>query len=224
MFEKTPVGEDIFIDDANVPKAEEATECSVHNTVEDIKFQKNFDDIGKQQFNDKILFKKKKKRHMSSSLFSLSSNSSEERDLSFNKSTIMNLNTVGALPDLRSPDSIQNDIEYKEKILADVLNLDKIQINLDEIQSSEMNDKDNINSKGPTFTRTQSEPNPSIYSSNLIKTSHSEIIGNKVKDLGSPLKTKELLWKTETKNLNPDSSQKGENILIPGTLLYVWLI
>lgn len=55
---------------------------------------------------------------------SLSSSSSEEKEAS----GVMNLSAMGVLPDLRSPDSIQNDIEYKEKILADVLNFDGITI------------------------------------------------------------------------------------------------
>jgi hypothetical protein len=48
----------------------------------------------------------------------------------------MTLSSVGVLPDLRSPESIQNDIEYKEKILADILNLDKIKISLDKLQEN----------------------------------------------------------------------------------------
>lgn len=35
---------------------------------------------------------------------------------------------VGVLPDLRSPESIVNEIKEKEKILSDVLNLDKATI------------------------------------------------------------------------------------------------
>lgn len=48
----------------------------------------------------------------------------------------MNLSTVGILPDLRSPESIINDIEYKEKILADVLSLDKIKLTVQDINTS----------------------------------------------------------------------------------------
>lgn len=67
---------------------------------------------------------------------SLSSSSSDDRDNCV-QPTIMNLSTVGILPDLRSPDSILNDIEYKEKILADVLNFDRIKISCDQMNGDE---------------------------------------------------------------------------------------
>ncbi|CAH0546365.1 unnamed protein product [Brassicogethes aeneus] len=132
----------IHTDETLIMNAEEATESPRRNrppVTEEV--QKSFDDIGKIEFNNKILFKKtkKKKQSMSASTNSLSSNSSEEKDLSFTRPTIMNLSTVGVLPDLRSPESIKNDIEYKERILADVLNLDKVTINLDKL--NEANDK-----------------------------------------------------------------------------------
>ncbi|XP_018575752.1 WD repeat-containing protein CG11141 [Anoplophora glabripennis] len=122
----------IHTDENLVMNAEEAQESPSELHGCDIYTQKKFDDIGKQEFNDKILFKKSKNRKKRSSMetsgTSLSSNSSEDRDLSYTRPTLMNLSTVGILPDLRSPQSINYDIEYKEKILADVLNLDKVKI------------------------------------------------------------------------------------------------
>ncbi|XP_076263028.1 WD repeat-containing protein CG11141 isoform X2 [Rhynchophorus ferrugineus] len=104
---------------------------------------KTFDEISQQQFEENILFKQTKKNKRRSnqndraqSIVSQSSNSSEERDHNFIKPTLMNLSTVGILPDLRSPESIINDIEYKEKILADVLSLDKIKITEQGIHNS----------------------------------------------------------------------------------------
>lgn len=128
-----PILENSFVSNVNVHtdenlvmNAEEAKESPPTDV------RKRFDDIGKREFNDKILFKKskqrKKKSSMEASSTSLSSNSSEEKELSYTRPTIMNLSTVGILPDLRSPQSINYDIEYKEKILADVLNLDKVKI------------------------------------------------------------------------------------------------
>ncbi|XP_060519707.1 WD repeat-containing protein CG11141 [Cylas formicarius] len=106
-----------------VIRAEEAVESqSVSN---------KFDGIGSKEFEDAIRFKRVKKVKavtkdvMSDSATSLSS---DERDASYVTPTIMNLSTVGVLPDLRSPESIINDIEYKEKILSDILNLDKISL------------------------------------------------------------------------------------------------
>lgn len=132
---------DIHTDDTSVLKAEEAQESPKEEF-------KKFDDIGKQDFEENIIFKKtkkskkKKKDKMSASTMSLSSNSSEEKDLSFTRPTIMNLSAVGVLPDLRSPESIINDIEYKEKILADVLSFDKVHISsLDAGQDPKIDNK-----------------------------------------------------------------------------------
>lgn len=120
------------MDENIIMNAEEATESPPRLQNTDTYIQKKFDDIGKQEFNDKILFKKsrgrKKRSSMETSGTSLSSNSSEDKDLSYTRPTIMNLSTVGVLPDLRSPQSINYDIEYKEKILADVLNLDNVKV------------------------------------------------------------------------------------------------
>lgn len=56
--------------------------------------------------------------------------------INFSRPTLMNLSAVGVLPDLRSPESIVNDIECKEKILSDVLNLDRLRISLDQKTST----------------------------------------------------------------------------------------
>ncbi|KAJ8955967.1 hypothetical protein NQ314_006816 [Rhamnusium bicolor] len=134
-----PILENTFVNNVNIHtdenlimNAEEAKESPIKIRNIDPIIQKKFDDIGKQEFNDTILFKKSKHRKkissMDASTTSLSSNSSEDKELSCTRPTIMNLSAVGILPDLRSPESIKYDIEYKEKILADVLNLDKIKI------------------------------------------------------------------------------------------------
>lgn len=142
-------GLSIYSDNSGIANAEEAQESPVKlrrvpnsesdssSPVEPHDAQKKFDiysKIGEQDYDDSILFKhhkrKKKQSDMRRSTFSLSSSSSDERD-NYIQPTLMNLSTVGVLPDLRSPDSILNDIEYKEKILADVLNFDKVKINLD---------------------------------------------------------------------------------------------
>ncbi|RZC43344.1 WD repeat-containing protein, partial [Asbolus verrucosus] len=128
----------IHMDTSLIMNAEEAKESPIKCRTINPEIEKKFNDIGKQQFNEQILFRQSKhrKRHVTcASTSSLSSNSSEEKE-SFIKPTLMTLSSVGVLPDLRSPESIQNDIEYKEKILADVLNLDKVKISLDKLQEN----------------------------------------------------------------------------------------
>ncbi|XP_072399900.1 WD repeat-containing protein CG11141 [Diabrotica undecimpunctata] len=134
-----PIVENIFNHDMNVHtdetiimNAEEALESPTRtsNITHDV--QKKFEEIGKKEFEHNILFKKsrykKKRKSLDTSTNSLSSNSSEERESNIIKPTIMNLSSVGVLPDLRSPESIKSDIEYKERLLADILSLDKVKI------------------------------------------------------------------------------------------------
>ncbi|XP_050517253.1 WD repeat-containing protein CG11141 [Diabrotica virgifera virgifera] len=134
-----PIVENIFNHDMNIHtdetiimNAEEALESPARtsNITHDV--QKKFEEIGKKEFEHNILFKKsrykKKRKSLDTSTNSLSSNSSEERESNIIKPTIMNLSSVGVLPDLRSPESIKSDIEYKEKLLADILSLDKVKI------------------------------------------------------------------------------------------------
>ncbi|KAF5296060.1 hypothetical protein FQA39_LY12682 [Lamprigera yunnana] len=90
-----------------------------------------YDQISNQNFDDDILYKpfrRQKKYNMAASISSCSSNSSEERENNVIRPTLLNVSTFGMLPDLRSPESIKNDIENKEKILADVLCFDKVKI------------------------------------------------------------------------------------------------
>lgn len=125
----------VHTDESLIMNAEEAKESPVKSRTNP-EIEKKFNDIGKQQFEEKILFKQSKHRKkICASTSSLSSNSSEEKE-GYIKPTLMTLSSVGVLPDLRSPESIQNDIEYKEKILADMLSLDKIKISLDELQEN----------------------------------------------------------------------------------------
>ncbi|KRT79596.1 hypothetical protein AMK59_8493 [Oryctes borbonicus] len=97
-----------------------------------------YNKIAQEDFNDTIIFKHHKHRkpiEMGTSANSLSSTSSDEHESTItNKATMMNLSTVSILPDLRSPDSILNDIEQKEKLLADVLSFDKIKINMESLK------------------------------------------------------------------------------------------
>lgn len=106
--------------------------------------QKKFDiynKIGQQDFDDTILFKhhkrKKKQSDKTKSTSNLSSSSSDDRETSINHPTLMNMSAVGGLPDLRSPDSILSDIKHKERILADVLNLDKVRVTENELKNME---------------------------------------------------------------------------------------
>lgn len=121
--------------------AEEALESPEKSADSDNSpdYQRKFElynKIGQRDFDDTILFKhhrrKRKKTAMSASVNSLSSSGSDDRDSMYTQPTLMNLSTVGVLPDLRSPESIKNDIEYKEKILANVLNFDKVNVSVEE--------------------------------------------------------------------------------------------
>lgn len=124
----------IHTDTTCVVSAEEAVESPEKSADSDSPdYQKKIDmynKIGQREFEDTILFKhhrrKKKKMPMSVSVSSLSSSGSDERESTYTQPTLMSLSAVGVLPDLRSPESIRNDIEYKEKILANVLNFDKV--------------------------------------------------------------------------------------------------
>lgn len=100
--------------------AEEATA-----SPSDITAQKKFDNIGKQEFCDEILYRKKKssmkKSGMSLSTISLGSSNSDD----FNNPAAMS-KTIHAIPIERSQESISQEIESKEKLLADILKLDQV--------------------------------------------------------------------------------------------------
>ncbi|KAL3284748.1 hypothetical protein HHI36_018892 [Cryptolaemus montrouzieri] len=126
-------------DEELVVNAEEAVETFNEKTESPNRFENvNDDDTVDIIYKHK---KHKKKHHDKDRIVSnsVSSNSSTEENINVTRPTIMNLSSVGAFPDLRSPQSIQNDIELKEKMLADVLNFDK-KLNLNnhgEMQSVE---------------------------------------------------------------------------------------
>lgn len=136
-------------DATSIISAEEATEspCKnspIHSSQLDDNKIKIYDKIANQEFDDAILFKHKrrKKPDMMTSVLSWSSNSSEEQEGSISKPTMMTMSTVGVLPDLRSPESIKNDIESKEKMLADVLCFNKKKVVLRN-EKSETDEKEN---------------------------------------------------------------------------------
>lgn len=139
--------------DSSVISAEEALEApsniskTTSSDSDSPNYQNKFElysKIGQRQFEETILFKhhrrKKKKSPMSVSVTSLSSSGSDDKESVCTQPTLMNLSTVGILPDLRSPESIRNDIEYKEKILANVLNFDKVKIGVDEEKQTNEHD------------------------------------------------------------------------------------
>lgn len=200
----------IHTDENLVMNAEEAQEspCELRGT--DIYTQKKFDDIGKQEFNDKILFRKaknrKKKSNMETSVTSLSSNSSEDKDLSYTRPTIMNLSTVGILPDLRSPQSINYDIEYKEKILADVLNLDKVKI-----VPNQTNDTEDAGS-------IQRNVESDWDYKPIILQRRDSLSSEDIKDVDKPTDTEQCKSKTDSP-ANGAKSLNNCGISPPGTLL-----
>ncbi|EEZ99531.1 WD repeat-containing protein CG11141-like Protein [Tribolium castaneum] len=169
----------IHTDESLIMNAEEAKESPI-KTRANPEIEKKFNDIGRQQFEEKILYRQsnKHRKRMCASMSSLSSNSSEEKEGI--KPTLMTLSSVGVLPDLRSPESIQNDIEYKERILADMLSLDTIKISLDQLQeNNESCDDDLINE--PTSSNPEHIPEISdevVKDSSPLQSSKKQIVHN----------------------------------------------
>lgn len=103
-------------------------------------YMKKFEtDKENSEYDEPILFKHRRRKknnlvksNLTTSVTSLSSTSSEERDSHVNRPCMLNVSTIGNLvPDLRSPDSILSDIENKEKLLADMLDLERIKVALE---------------------------------------------------------------------------------------------
>ncbi|KAL1516897.1 hypothetical protein ABEB36_000733 [Hypothenemus hampei] len=117
-----------MVDDSLVACAEEAQEIPKSSL-------KTFDEISKEDFDDSILFKKTKKKTTKEREPKMNNklplNNEDQSVLNCTKPTLMNLSMVGVLLDLRSPDSIVNDIKQKEKILSDVLNLQELTFDVD---------------------------------------------------------------------------------------------
>lgn len=112
----------IYTDETSVMYAEEATA-----SPSDITAQKKFDNIGKQEFSDEILYRKKKsgvkKSLMSVSTMSIGSSNSDE----FNNPAAMS-KSIHVIPTERNEESITQEIECKEKLLADVLKLNIVPV------------------------------------------------------------------------------------------------
>lgn len=131
----------IHTDETAITNAEEALESEVQSKIfggdGDLRTKLEiYKKIGTEEFDDTILFKhsvRKKQNNMSASTTSLNSNSSDEKESKIIRPALMNLSTVGLLPDLRSPDTILNDIKEKENMLADILNIDNMKINMDDL-------------------------------------------------------------------------------------------
>lgn len=140
----------IHTDDSAIINAEEAIESEMHNKIlgsGDMKAKLEiYKKIGTEEFDDTILFKhsvRKRQNCMTASTMSLSSTSSDEKDGKVVTPSIMNLSSVGLLPDLRSPDTILNDIKEKETKLADILNLENVKINMKDLQEKQ-DPKENV--------------------------------------------------------------------------------
>ncbi|XP_044762515.1 WD repeat-containing protein CG11141 isoform X2 [Coccinella septempunctata] len=114
-------------DDELIMNAEEALEVQIspQNEVP----PKRFDNIEVDDSTE-ILYKhkktKKKKHEKNQDLESKpDSHNSTEKNICVTQPTLMNMSTVGQLPDLRSPQTILSSIEQKEKLLAAFLTYDK---------------------------------------------------------------------------------------------------
>lgn len=134
----------IHTDSTAITNAEEALESYMHSKIlgdDNLKAKLEiYKKIAAEEFDDTILFKhsaRKKSIGMSASTTSLSSSSSDEKECKIVTPAIMNLSSVGILPDLRSPDTILNDIKEKESILANILNIDNVKINMEDLEKKE---------------------------------------------------------------------------------------
>ncbi|KAF2882582.1 hypothetical protein ILUMI_23599 [Ignelater luminosus] len=167
----------VHTDATSIISAEEATESPRKNSpirssqLDDNKI-KIYDKIANQDFDDAILFKHKrrKKPDMMTSVLSWSSNSSEEQEGSISKPTMMIMSTVGVLPDLRSPESIKNDIESKEKMLADVLcfNKTKVVLNDEKSVADEKDDNEHVDENEKNEKETSESPETPPENSNSV--------------------------------------------------------
>lgn len=165
-------GLNIHIDSTSVVNAEEAIESPVkqkhmpkiEQNTSDIpidELQRKleiYNKIGEQEFDDTIVYKHSRRKKtnnvdMAASITSASSNSSEEKECNITRPTVMNLSNV-ILPDLRSPDTILNEIEQKEKILADMLNFDKVKaFNSDKAEEAFIGDGNVVKNNGDSHKK-----------------------------------------------------------------------
>ncbi|XP_017777988.1 PREDICTED: WD repeat-containing protein CG11141 isoform X1 [Nicrophorus vespilloides] len=154
MQASTILAATVFQSDQNISRAEEARESPSNKYIphnpsytekvyDAYRKMEVYNKISEQQFDETILFKRgrsKKSDTMTTSVYSNSSNSSnDERDSSsITKPTVMNLSATDMMPDLRSPDSIHNDIVQKEKLLADVLKFDQVKVDLKQLDKPKL--------------------------------------------------------------------------------------
>ncbi|KAH1003889.1 hypothetical protein HUJ04_003730 [Dendroctonus ponderosae] len=138
--DRFPEEVDSYLDRA-ICKAEEAQETL---RVEG----RTFDEISNQEFDESILFKNAKKTKKKPPKINerkspdFVPNNGVADNLSFTRSTLMNLSTIGVMPDLRSPESITKDIKQKEKILSNVLNLEELSFSLEHDVQAEPHTKE----------------------------------------------------------------------------------
>ncbi|KAK4873241.1 hypothetical protein RN001_015270 [Aquatica leii] len=207
LIETTFSDFNVHTDVTSVINAEEAIESPRKVSLKTNPHEKLqiYDKISNQNFDDAILYKPKKrskKPNMSASMVSWSSNSSEERD-SVTKPTVMNISTIGILPDLRSPESIKNDIESKEKILADVLCFDKVKISSEaEVKNDSAHLEDSVKSTSTGITIESSVSTDYITESLRSSSSTSDNYEKKETDLVDVKPTLVLNNSISTKDLD----------------------
>lgn len=248
-------GFNIHTDTTCIVKAEEATESPIkhvnHPVIQESpdsipidELQRKleiYNKIGEEEFEDTILFKhtrrKKQSGDMAASVTSLSSASSDEKEFNVTHPTLMNISAVGILPDRRSPDTILSEIEQKEKLLAEVLNFDKVRANIRENCFPESaNSSTRVNGASPEGSKLESK---SAVESNLKKiefdlkkneSNSKEIESNskkvetnsmKVRDRGDQQKggEKSVLGsnKSERDNSRGDADLKSSNAVSPNS-------
>ncbi|KAH1010457.1 hypothetical protein HUJ05_004750 [Dendroctonus ponderosae] len=123
--------------------------CKAEEAQETLRVEgRTFDEISNQEFDESILFKNAKKTKKKPPKINerkspdFVPNNGVADNLSFTRSTLMNLSTIGVMPDLRSPESITKDIKQKEKILSNVLNLEELSFSLEHDVQAEPHTKE----------------------------------------------------------------------------------
>lgn len=199
------------------PRREINTGIECKDTMtESTKKWEEFHKISEEEFDDHILFKHRRRRKkdkmggdMNTSVTSLSSTSSDERDanVNVNKPCLLNVSTIDTImPDLRSPDTILNDIESKEKMLADILQLDKIKFSTFENDTSKIKEKISPNESSSNNSPTvKNQPSAVVSSCNIND------ISNKCAQFNDPLERRiDSTIYSEVKNVNTFGTPTSE--------------
>ncbi|XP_071050301.1 WD repeat-containing protein CG11141 isoform X2 [Onthophagus taurus] len=122
-------GEENYFDESDLPIKQKRVE-SISNM---------YSKISQEDYDDNIIYK----HHRYSKSYTKNENGYYKHYQEGTSKTInLSESCTPILPDLRSPESIKNDIETKEKLISDILNFDKIKINMKKADEKKLIDKE----------------------------------------------------------------------------------